>query len=287
MKPAQILFEKILLSSTVSNEQLIRCSEKRRSLFDNIFHNKGLYTKGKEYYAEFVQLLDNVDNTMVKIQPLFQWNNIGSSCWNYEKLNIEDLLVKECFKKAQDATDLKLKRNYFKESIQYGMKALDTLRNYIWEDVSLKSLPIFQDRYHIYNICKSASQYYKTMNDYSVQQNNKDNTICIKHAFEFMDIANHVWKSDDKDKSEWTILKAYYLWNIAKSLEDDKCGEKIALLKDIVPIKEIPEKIKSEYKIWKQQNEQVYYGAEETDHKIIFSSLKDLFQTLEDAVGQD
>ncbi len=95
-----------------------------------------------------------------------------------------------------------------------------------------------------------------------------------------MDLALHVWKSDKYDEEEWFNVKALYLLHIAKQLSDDQCGERCALLSDIIKVNHIPSKVLSEYKIWKQQNEQVYYQKEQTDISINYSSLRDLFLNL-------
>jgi len=86
------------------------------------------------------------------------------------------------------------------------------------------------------------------------------------------------------DKEEWNSLKASYLLNMAEKLDDDKCGEKCALLKDIVQVKSISNTVLAQYNIWKQQNDQVYFQKEETDMTISYSSLKDLFQSLQGKV---
>lgn len=281
MKPAQILFEKIVVHASVPNEKLIECSEKRRTLFDNIYFNKGICKTAKDYYSIFTEILPQLSDATLKYQPLFQWHNTGSSCWLYEKIHLENIIMNETWDAALSAQELKTKRALFKECVTYGIKALDTLAHYHWEDVSITSMPYMQDRYYLYHICKAASQYYKTMNDFSIKNKSVANTKCLTMAFEYMDIALNVWKSDIYDKEEWNSLKASYLLNMAEKLDDDKCGEKCALLKDIVQVKSIPNTVLAQYNIWKQQNDQVYFQKEETNMSITYSSLKDLFQSLQ------
>tara|TARA_B100000674_G_scaffold144693_1_gene114295 strand:- start:4443 stop:5306 length:864 start_codon:yes stop_codon:yes gene_type:complete len=284
MKPADLLFEKLIVKSDVSGDELIGCSEKRRSLFNNLYFKNDFYQLGKTYYDAYVSMLPRLQTAILKHQPLFQWENTGSSSWLFEKLHLENLLMREAWNKALIETDLKQKRNLFRESVAYGLTALDTLGTYHWEDVSLTSTPFMQDRYYLYHVCKAASQCYKTMNEFSVENRSETNAKCISMAFEYMDIALNVWKSDHYDKEEWTNLKALHLLEMAKKLSDDQCGERCALLKDIVEEKSIPGNVLSEYKIWKQQNEQVYYQKEETNQTITYSPLIDLFQNLQSLV---
>lgn len=281
MKAADILFEKLVLQSNVSNDQLILCSEKRRSLLNNIFHkSKHIYTSATDYYNSYVEMLPNLYNAILKYQPFFQWMNYGSSSWLYEKLHLEHLRMGEAWKKALNTKNLKERRNLFRDSIACGMDALDTLSHFHWEDPSLKRLSFMQDRYYLYHICKAASQYYQTINAFSMEKNNSSNTRCVKYAFEYMDIAFFVWKTDSYDEEEWINTKALYLLHMAKGLTDDQCGERCALLKDMLKYKHIPKEVSSSYNLWKQQNDQVYYQKEETSLTIDYCSLSDLFLNL-------
>ena len=79
-----------------------------------------------------------------------------------------------------------------------------------------------------------------------------------------MDVACNVWKYDQKLCQELHELKALYALAIANKLEDDKCGEKVALLKSFTELNVTPEVVQSEYKRLKQQNDQVYFGKEQT-----------------------
>lgn len=281
MKAADILFEKLVMQSNASNDELITCSEKRRSLLNNIYHKSSdIYTSATDYYNAYVAMLPKLYDAHLKYQPLFQWEHHGSSSWLYEKLHLEHLRMKEAWKKALDVSNLKERRNLFRDSVACGMDALDTLSHFHWEDPSLMRLSFMQDRYYLYHMCKAASQYYKTMNAFSEETNATSNTRCLKYAFEYMDIALLIWKSDIYDEEEWFNVKALYLLDMATQLTDDQCGERCALLQDIVKVKHIPSKVVSEYKLWKQQNEQVYYQKEETNITIDHSSLNDLFLNL-------
>ncbi len=134
-----------------------------------------MYTSATDYYNFYVSLLPKLYNAHLKYQPLFQWENYGSSSWLYEKLHLEHLRMKESWKKALDVKDLKDKRKLFRDSVISGMDALDTLSHFHWEDPSLTRLSFMQDRYYLYNVFKAASQYYKTMNEFSVETNATSN----------------------------------------------------------------------------------------------------------------
>ena len=287
MQPANILFEKLIQDGSIDNNALISMSESRRSLFHNIYHEKDLYDHGISYYNKLVKIMMEMqeEDTVLTRQPLFQWNGQSSNSWLYEKMNMELLLADAAGKRGSTLSELKQKRKYYGEAMKYSMMALNTLEGYHWEDVSLKYLPQFQDRFHIHNIFNYGSKYYKTMNDYSMKEKKTPNEKCIRLAYQMMDVASNVWEQKDDLVEKLYSLKAEYALSIASKLEDDRCGEKVALLKPYQQSSVVPEYVKAEYTKWKQQNEQVYFGKEHTEIEINPSSLENLFQNLPDISG--
>ena len=83
--------------------------------------------------------------------------------------------------------------------------------------------------------------------------------------------------------SFFCCLKSILSFQIAKGLKDDQCGEKLALLEDVIEYKETPENIKSQYITWQQQNESVYYDEIKTDISLPNASLTDLFRILQES----
>lgn len=281
MKPADILFEKIIQDGSIDNNVLINVSQDRHSLFQSILFNRDIYNEGKQYYTSLTNLLEQMkkkDSRLIK-QPLFQWNNHSSNSWLYEKLNIEHILGDACYKKAMNTEKLKERRAILQEAIDYGINGMSTLNEYHWEDASLKYLSIFQKRYHLHYIFKYASHYYKSMNDFSQKEKDQPNGIALKKALDYMDASTYIWDTNEPTDVLFD-LKCNYLLYMANQMNDDRCGEKVALLKPLQDNKLTPEAVVSQYKIWKQQNDQVYFGKEETDSTITYASIEDLFHTL-------
>ena len=81
MKPASILFEKIIQDGSISNDTLISVSEKRRSFTRVKQLGRNSRTEAIAYYKSFVNLVDLMKqkNTSLYRQPLFQWDNHGSN----------------------------------------------------------------------------------------------------------------------------------------------------------------------------------------------------------------
>lgn len=281
MKPADILFEKIIQDGSIDNNVLINVSQNRHSLFQSILFERPIYNEGKQYYTSLTNLMDMMkkkDSRLIK-QPLFQWKNHSSNSWLFEKLNVEHMASEACYKEAMKTENLKQKRAILQEAIEYGINGMSTLNEYHWEDASLKYLPIFQKRYHLKHIFKYASHYYKTMNDFSEKEKNQPNGIALKKALDYMDASTYIWDNSESF-DDLFVLKSKYILHKATQLADDKCGEKVALLKPLQENKVTPEAVISQYKIWKQQNDQVYFGKEETDITITYASIEDLFHTL-------
>ena len=184
MKPAAILFEKIIQDGSISNDTLISASEKRRSFMRVKQLGRNARLEAKDYYASFDELLE-----------LMEANS------------------QDCFEAAKETTDLKEKKRILEDAIRFGTLALATLSMYGYEDVSLRYLPIFQDRYLIHLLFRGASSYYKTMNDFAVKQGGQMNKTCIKRAYMYADAAYNVWNRDGA--AALHELKSLYLLQLA------------------------------------------------------------------------
>ena len=263
----EILYEKIIQDGTISNRELIKCSEARRTMLQCLEHNKGSYDACATYYQLFLDVLKQVNKCRIHTQPLFAWHGVTSTCWLYEKLNVLERLYEACELKSC-TTDLKAKRKHHMLALKHSLDSLETLTFYQFEDASVKYLALLQDRYHLMKAFKHTGLYYATMNTFSVQTNGTENLPSIKNAYSAVRCAANVWKQDSTLDVELHKLKCVYLMAMAKNLEDDQCGEKVALLKDVVEFKETPESVKSYFKMINQQNERVYYQEEKTEKKI-------------------
>lgn len=277
-----ILFEKIIQDNTINTEYLIEMSQKRQEFLEDIEYGRDFYEHAKTYYTMLCELITNMKQRRSTLcaHPLFRWNKHASSSWLYEKMNVERALAEGVTKRAQSTSDPKPRRALYLEAISYSTKALDTLKSVTWEDSSLTHMDIFQERFHLYHILKSTAMYYTTMNDYSVRQKGEPNSLCIKRAYEYMDTASHIWKQNEDDTQEALRLKAVYTLDYVKNMEDDKCGERVALLEPFVDTRGVPEELVVFYKTLVQYNNAVYYTPVETSIVLRPSSLTDLVRTL-------
>jgi len=282
MEPASILFEKLIQDGSVENDFLIEVSEYRRSFVRSMQNGIKTVEMGERYYKTLISLMNQMVEFQTRLyrQPLFLWENTCSNSFLYEKINVEDKMSDLYEQESINTANLKDKRVACSNAIEFSKKAVKTLERYHWEDTSLTKLPIMQDRYHFYKIMKHAGSVYKIMNDFSIQENNQSNKTCVERAFHFMDAASNVWEKDPTLLKSMHSMKALHLLELARALDDDKCGERVALLQDVIDMDYTPEVVQAEYKTWKQQNDQVYFQKEDTAIEITYPSLEDLFRTL-------
>lgn len=282
MQAADILFEKIIQDHSIENDLLIKASEHRRSFLRNMQRPKKGLEAGELYYKGYNEMIRAIDanKSHLSRQPLFLWNEICSNSFLYEKLNIEHSLCDMYVKEANLTINLRDKRRYYMSAIEMATNMLNTLSQYHWEDSSLIKLPIMQDRYHLSKLFKLSGLYYNCMNEFSVEENNKANKLCIERAFQFTDAAYHLWEHDSDHEKKVHQLKCLHVLECAKALGDDSCGEKVAMLRDFIGNDNTPEIVNAEYITWKQQNDQVYFQKEESSFQITFYSLEDLFRIL-------
>ena len=78
MKPANILFEKLIQDGSIENDTLITASEKRRCFVRSLNNGTKETEFGAQYYDNLVQLIQNMkkENTKLQRQPLFMLKDI-------------------------------------------------------------------------------------------------------------------------------------------------------------------------------------------------------------------
>jgi len=265
MKTNDIYFERHVC---YDSKELIKASEHRRKVVQALKTNKNAYDAGLRYYELLCKIA--VPETSLKKDLLFIWNGHNSSCWKFEKLHIMQVLahwahdtgIELCPKEAKP---------WFSKSIHYEMQSLKLLNAYMWVDPSISSLPILQHRYHLANALVYASDYYYNMYSF------KEMLAPVKKSYQLIELASRLWKNIDQ--SQLNVRKALTLKHIAEELTDDECGERVALMKQAVALHDVKE-LNDMYKLWKEQNDSVYYNVEETDKTISCLSVQDSFQTL-------
>ncbi len=265
MQTSQIYFERHV---DYDSKKLIRMSELRRKVVQAIQLNKNDYDHCIKYYNMLCDIM-KID-TKINNDILFMWNNNNSSCWKFEKIHILKLLSQWAHDTAVNKPPKEAKE-WFSKAVNLELDAIKTLKTYSWRDGTIAGLPIMQDRYHIAMALTYASDYYFNMYTF------KEVLLPVKKSYQLMELAYRLWKKNDYE--QLNIRHAITLKHMAEELEDDQCGERVALMERALELHE-SEELRKAYTLWFQQNESVYYNEVKTDKTISCLSLQDSFQNL-------
>jgi hypothetical protein len=249
-------------------KKLIKASELRRKVVQALKTNKNAFDSCLEYYEVLCKMA--IPETKLSKDILFVWNGYNSSCWQFEKLHIMQLLSHWAHDTGINL-DPKEAKPWFSKAIYYEMHSLKLLNAYLWIDQSIRGLPILQYRYHLANALVYASDYYYNMYTF------KEVLIPIKKSYQMIEMASRLWKKIDNTQSD--VRHALTLKHMAEELTDDECGERVALMTQALALHDVKE-LQDMYNLWKQQNDSVYYNVEETERTISCLSFQDSFQTL-------
>jgi hypothetical protein len=250
------------------SKKLIRMSELRRKVVQALELSKNGYEHCMEYYTHLDSIMDS--GTTLNSSILFVWDNSNSSCWKFEKLHILKLLSHWAHDLAVDKQPKEAK-DWFSKAVGFEIESIKTLRTYSWRDSSIGGLPIMQDRYHLSMALVYASDYFFNMYTF------KESYVPVKKSYQLLELASRLWKKNDYE--QLNTRHALTLKHMAEDLEDDNCGEKVALMEQALKLHET-ESIRKAYNLWSQQNDSVYYNEVKTDKTISFLSLPDSFQNL-------
>ena len=265
-----ILFETIVRGDT---KELIEASELRRKIMHGLSYDKNVYDDCLSYLTLLNTFMK--PKTLSKKPVLFVWNDTSSSCWQYEKIHILSLLSQWAHENAT-SKEPKEAKEWFAKCVDHEFESLKCLNHYLWKDTSVSVLPIMQERYHLAKAMVYASDYYFNMYSF------KESYHPIKKSYELLEIASKIWKK--LDYSNLDEREALLLRQMARKLDDDKCGQRVALMEKAIELYS-NEEITKDYNMWKQQNDSVYYQKEETNESISLISLEDSFQCLSNIVS--
>ena len=267
MKTNSIYFERHV---EYDNSKLIQASELRRKVVQAIDYNNNGYDNCERYYSLLCDIMKGP--TKVKNSILFIWNDCNSSCWKFEQLHILDLLSHWAHDKAVEK-DPKEAKIWFKNAVSKELEAVKILNTYLWKDPSVSQLRIMQQRYHLARAMIYASDYYFNMYTF------KELLAPVKKSYQMMELASRLWKQMDGGYDQLDTRHALCLKLTADELNDDRCGEKVALMEKALKMHNTDE-MRQSYNLWKQQNDSVYYNEVKTDVEITCLSLSDSFQIL-------
>lgn len=265
MRTNRIYFEKHV---TYDNEKLIRASELRRKVVQAMDYGKNAYDQCFEYYEALMEIVNS--HSRIKEPLLFIWNDNNSTCWKFEQLHMLHLLSTWAHDIAVDK-DPKKAKPWFEKAMKHEIDSLKVLQLYSWIDSSNAILPIMQTRYHLAHAFIYASDFYYNAYTY------KPMLFSVQKSYQMLEVASRLWKK--LDYAQLKTRHAITLKRMAEKLDDDKCGERVALMEKALEL-DASDEIQQAYNLWKQQNESVYFNEVTTDLTVSVLTLKDSFQNL-------
>lgn len=268
-------YEKLIESDKIENKDLIKLSELRRKV---CLDNRKIDVV-EEYYDKFKQVAKKVRYNRIPLikHPSFEWNGFTSSNWAFERVNIEHLLVQMTLDDAYSTDDVKTKNKYYLQAMKHSHACIQTVLSNLFTDSENRLYKVMNIRYHLSNLFSIAADRFHNAHTY------KNNIIAVKKAYQLKELSSIVWKSADSKKI-LTQYKANALLEIATRMEDDKCGEKVALLQTVIYEDECPENVINQHKLWDDQNNQVYFQPVHTDVELKTITLEEAFHTLQESL---
>ena len=266
-----LYYEKCIQHPKVSTKTLITLSQLRRGYLKH-----PSVDSCTNYYNNLLDLCEKLryNRITVKEHPTFEHEGYKSNNWSFECICVAQTLIKHLMADAADKDDLKEKNKLVKRALDISNSNCRMATSILFEKNSNKLCKLLNPRFHLSQTCSLAADWFHNMYDY------KPNYLAILKAYQLKEISTLLWSSDDESKKVLTKIEAKALMEIASKIDDDMCGEKVALLQVVANKDGFPEEIVAKYQSWKQQNEQVYFTTVYTDKKIETVNIKDAFDIL-------
>jgi len=265
-----LYYEQYVDSPKVPTKSLIQLSELQRA-----FNKKQTLESSKNYLNALQKLVCTVRYRRIPLKqhPTFTFGNIKSTNWTMELIRVSSTYKNMLKQAAKGQDDLKDKNRTLLQALQLSNDCSRYAESIAFDTESNRSYKQLNPQYHLSQTMGIAADRFFNINSF------RDNALAIKRAFQLKELSFLLWKNDE-DIEDVIKYKAKALLAMAMSLEDDECGQKIALLEGIVTKDPCPEEVKSEYEKWKQQNESVYYKPVTTDLKLDVIDLEEAFRIL-------
>ena len=265
-----LYFEQCIQNDKISTKSLINVSEAQRQ-----FNKCATLKNSKDYYDQLKKLTYTLRYRRIPIKkhPQFMFDTYSSTNWNLEKIRVackyKDLLVEE----SEKEEDLKKKNKLLLQAMQMSNECSMLSSSSLFQKEHNRLFKYLNPQYHLAETMKVAAARFYNMYNF------KTNYLAIKKAFQLQEVSYLLWK-DEEAYPNLINYKSKALLELANKMEDDDCGQKVALLQKIVLQDGCPEDVKAQYEIWKQQNDSVYYQKVMTEKDVELISLKEAFDIL-------
>lgn len=267
---ASLYFEQCIHNDKIPTKTLINLSQCQRT-----FNKTPNVEHAENYYTNLKKLSNTLRYRRIHIDqhPQFEFKSFQSTNWNFEMIRVANMYKDMLIEKSEEAEDLKEKNKLLGKAMRFSNECSQMASSILFDKEQNRLFKYINPQYHLAQTMQIAAKRFFNMYQY------KTNYLAIKKAFQLQELSYLLWK-EDEDILDVIKYKSKALLELASKLEDDECGQKVALLQKIVLKEGCPEEVKSQYEIWKQQNESVYYQNVVTNKQIELISLEGAFDIL-------
>lgn len=257
-------------SPKVSTKELIKLSEYQRA-----FNKKPTLQSAETYLQKYKKLIHAVRyrRVQLKAHPTFHYKSVKSANWTVELLRVATTYRDLLLEKADKTEDLKEKNRTLLQALEVSNDCSRYSTSVLFDTDRVKTLKELNPQYHLSRTLSIAADRFFNMNTY------RNNCLAIKRAFQLKELSYLLWKNEGYIE-DVIKYKALALLSMTRQMNDDDCGQKIALLEGIVTKDPCPEEVKTEYEKLMQQNLSVYYTPVTTDKTLETISLEEAFRIL-------
>ena len=265
-----LYFEQYIQNEKIPTKTLISLSESQR-----FFNKTPTVDSAEKYYNQLKQLANTLRyrRISVKTHPQFEYESYQSTNWNFEMIRVASMYKDMLVQQSKEEEDLKQKNKLLFKAMQLSNNCSQMASSILYDKEQNRLFKYLNPQYHLSQTFKIAATRFFNMYKY------RTNYLAIKKAFQLQELSYLLWKNDE-DILDVIRYKSKALLELANKMQDDECGEKVALLQKIVLQEGCPEEVKSQYEIWKQQNDSVYYQNVVTDKDVEVISLEEAFGIL-------
>lgn len=269
-KMTSLYYEQCVESPKISTKSLIKLSELQRS-----FNKNCTVDNSESYLQQLKELINNVRYRRIQLKnhPTFILGSIKSTNWTMELLRVSSTCKDLLLKRSLSEEDLKEKNRTLLRALHMSNACSRYAESILFDTENNRTFKQVNSQYHLSQTLSIAADRFYNMYKY------KTNDLAIKRAFQLKELSHVLWKNEEYIKKV-VEYRALALLSMARKLDDDECGQKVALLEGIVLKESCPEEVKSQYEKWKQQNESVYYKPVKTEKELNIISLEEAFHIL-------
>ena len=221
---ANLYFEQCIHNDKIPTKTLINLSQCQRA-----FNKTPTVEHAENYYTNLKKLSNTLRYRRIHIDqhPQFEYESFQSTNWNFEMIRVANMYKDMLIEKSEEVEDLKEKNKLLGKAMKFSNECSQMASSILFHKEQNRLFKYVNPQFHLAQTMQIAAKRFFNMYKY------KTNYLAIKKAFQLQEISDLLWK-EDEDNVAVITYKSKALLELANKLEDDECGQKVALLQKIV-----------------------------------------------------